>query len=283
MKLFFAALTAAALIATSVWTHPTQAQENLPKVPAPIQNLVDEGAQIRYLGEDEGFDGWLTIKNGQEQYFYVTPDQKSFVMGLLFNDKGKAITLDQVQRLRVQEGDTLDALATDLATGRAANSSTTNEAFDVKSPSERLYYDIENSNWVPVGAPGAPVIYSFIDPQCPHCHSFMEDAKGEIEAGRLQVRVIPVGFRDQTRAQAAFLLAAPNPQNRWFRYMEGEEDALPAKANINQQGIQRNLAIMQGWDLNVTPMILYRSKDGNVKVVRGRPKDLGVLISDAQG
>jgi len=92
--------------------------------------------------------------------------------------------------------------------------------------------------------------------------------------------MIPVGFREETRAQAAFLMATPNPQERWFKHMDGDEAAIPAKTELNQQGVQRNLAIMQSWKLNVTPMAIYRAKDGSVKIVRGKPKDSNAMISD---
>jgi len=96
----------------------------------------------------------------------------------------------------------------------------------------------------------------------------------------VQVRLIPVGFRDETRAQAAFLMATPNPQERWFKHMDGDETALPAKSELNQQGVQRNLSLMQSWKLNVTPMLVYRGKDGSVKIVRGKPQDPAGVIAD---
>ncbi|MFK7839001.1 MAG: thioredoxin fold domain-containing protein [Bdellovibrionales bacterium] len=268
------------LILASVLASGAIAQDGVPKLPAPIQALVDEGAQIRFLGKDKGFDAWLTIKNGQEQYFYVKPDQSAFIMGVLFDDKGEMITIDQVQRLQNAGGDLLDVLASEkLITD--GNSKVTEQAFELKSPSERLYYDLENSNWVPIGDTGAPVLYSFIDPQCPHCHKFIEEIRENyIENGRVQVRMIPVGFREETRAQSAFLMATPNPQERWFRHMDGDESALPAKSELNQQGVQRNLSLMQSWKLNVTPMVVYRGKDGTVKIVRGKPQDPVSLISD---
>lgn len=254
------------------------AQDNLPDMPEPIRNLVAEGAQIRYLGRDYGFDSWITIKNGQEQYFYVLPDKSAFVMGLLFDPEGELITVDQVQRLRSKGDDVLDALASeDLSLNTRDN-----ELPELKSPSERLYYDIENSNWVPLGAPGAPVLYSFIDPQCGHCHAFINDLRKDehLQAGDLQLRIIPVGFRDETIAQAAFLMATPDPQGRFIRHLDGDEEALPAKSGINDQGVQRNLAVMQSWKFDATPMLVYRAKDGSVKIVRGRPKDIPGLIAD---
>lgn len=253
------------------------AQDALPSLPDPIQTLVDQGAQIRYLGNEHGMDAWITIKNGQEQYFYVKPDGSAFVMGLMFDKTGELVTIDQVSRLRGEDGnEILDALASDVSSATKA------ESVAFKSPSERLFHDIENSNWVPMGAAAAPALYAFIDPQCPHCHSFIEDLrkKNILENGRAQLRVIPVGFKEETRAQAAFLLATPNPMEKWYRHMDGDESALPAKSEINQQGVQRNISILQNWELSVTPIILYRALDGSVKIVRGRPKDVDALVAD---
>lgn len=251
-----------------------QAQENLPKMPDPIKNLAEEGAQIRYLGRDYGFDSWITIKNGQEQYFYVLPDQSAFIMGVMFDKTGKLVTVDQVRRLRGSGDELLDTLATEGATP-------VQKDVTEMSQSERLFYDIENSNWVPIGQIGAPVIYSFIDPQCPHCHSFINELReGYLDKGKIQVRLVPVGFKDETRSQAAFLMATPDPEDRWMRHLDGDETALPAKSEISQQGVQRNLAIMQSWKFNVTPMIVYRGKDGSVKIMRGKPKDIDNMIAD---
>lgn len=286
MKFFLTILSAA----TFMWVsniaapHNARAQEALPDLPAPIQNLVDEGAQIRYLGREHGFDGWLTIKNGQEQYFYVPPGGDAFVMGVMFDKDGKLVTIEQVSKLRGQGDKTLDSL-TDDGFGERLNPNNVQgsetDQFDFKSPSEQLFADIEKSNWVPLGRADAPAVYSFIDPQCPHCHSFINDLRGTyMDNGALQLRMIPVGFRDETRAQAAYLMATPNPQKRWFEHMDGDENALPAKSEINQQGVQRNLAIMQSWKFNVTPMIIYRGGDGSVKLVRGRPKNIPDIVAD---
>lgn len=256
-----------------------QAQEALPEMPPPIKDLADKGAQIRFLGKDLGFDAWLTVKNGQEQYFYVLPGGKAFVMGLLFDDTGKLITVDQVKRLR-DNGDTLlDELADDSNFNTPGNET---EKRDLSTPSEKLFSDIEGSNWIPFGKINAPAVYAFIDPQCPHCHAFFDDLRkgGYLDGGKIQLRLIPVGFKDDTRAQAAYLLATPKPQEKWFAHLDGDTSALPAKSEISQQGVQRNLAIMQSWQFSVTPMIVYRDKTGAVKLIRGRPKDMETLVGD---
>ncbi len=264
-------------ISQPLWAQ-NQGSTILPELPEPIQNLVNEGAQVRFLGKDAGVEGWIAIKNGQEQYFYVLPNNNGFISGILFDEKGKAITIKQVSRLRAQSGgELLDMLAADK---RPAKSTSKEARYEFKTPAEQLFWDVENSNWIPIGRAGTPVFYSFIDPQCPHCHETMRELRSYIEEGRVQVRVIPIGLRDETSAQAAFLLAAPAPEQIWWRYMDGDKDALPAKREINQQGVQRNLSIMQAWKLDATPFIIYRGKDEKVKMIRGKPKDIEALIKD---
>ncbi len=249
----------------------------LPEMPAPIQELVSQGAQARFLGRDYGLDAWITIKNGQEQYFYVLPDKSAFLMGVLFDGKGKMVTMQQVQRLQSQGDSLLDS----LASGFEDPAGEKKPSKEFETPSERLFADIENSNWAPLGQIGAPVMYAFIDPQCPHCHALISALRKDyLDKGKVQLRMIPVGFKEETVAQAAYLLAAPNPMERWYRHMDGDAAALPAKSEISDQGVERNLAIMHAWKFDVTPLVIYRGKDGKVKILRGEPKDIPGLVAD---
>ncbi len=264
--------------------HTAFAQKE-PPLPKPLENLVQGGAQMRYLGHRGGLDGWIAIKGGQEQYFYVTADGEYFLTGLLFDKGAKPVTIEQVQKLQQSSG--ADPL--DLFTGEtvAAGGSTVSAATDAakkrefKTPAEQLLSDIEASNWISLGNPDAPAIYTFIDPQCPHCHAFMEDLRRDyIDNGLLQVRAIPVGFREETRAQAAFLLAVPEPKQRWYKHLDGDKTALPVTPGINQQGVQHNLAIMQSWKVKVTPFTVYRNKAGDVKIIQGRAQDPKQILAD---
>jgi len=264
---------------------PATAQEggNLPALPPALKDLVDKGAQIRYLGQKHGLEGWITIYQGQEQYYYVTPDGKGFVMGVLFDETGRMATIDQVRDLQKQGGEILDLLTAerpDEAGGGETLSSVT-DAPAAQSPAERMFSDVEASNWVRLGKESAPVLYSFVDPQCPHCHAFLNDLRKDyIEKGLVQVRLIPIGFRDETEVQAAVLLAAPDAQARWFRHLDGDESALPVKDGVSTQGVQRNLALMQAWKFNVTPLSIYRARNGEIKIIRGRAEDAAKHLAD---
>lgn len=248
-----------------------------PALPPPLQSMAEQGAQIRYLGKHSGLDGWIMIKGGQEQFFYVLPGGEAFLMGVLFDKDGKIVTAKQIQDLRQNgEGEFLDL----LANRPAETAPSAPERMEFKSPSEQLFHAVENSNWVGIGSDSAPAIYSFIDPQCPHCHAFIQDLQENIGRGEVQVRAIPVGFRDDTRAQAAFLLVMPDPAERLFRHMAGDDRAIPVLEEINQQGVQRNLSIMQTWKLDVTPLSVYKSASGKVKIVQGRARDIGAILRD---
>ena len=74
-------------------------QNTVPDMPDTLQLLVDRGAQARFLGTRHGMHGWVTIFQGQEQYYYATPDGKGFLMGLLFDKDGTMATVGQVREL----------------------------------------------------------------------------------------------------------------------------------------------------------------------------------------
>lgn len=259
-----------------------RAQDKMPDMPKALQVLADAGAQMRYLGKSHGMDGWIAIHKGQESYYYVTPDGAAFLMGLMFDKDGKMITVSQVADLQRQGGDVLDFLAAEApAPSLDAAKAETQEAFTYKSPAERMFAEVENANNVALGDAKAPVIYSFMDPQCPHCHDFMGDLRAKyIDKGLIQVKVIPVGFSEQSLAQAAFLLASPDAAERWYKHLDGDTSALLAKSSVNTQGVQRNLAIMQAWKFDATPTTVYKSRSGEIKIIRGRAKDMNAILAD---
>ncbi|MFA5593023.1 MAG: thioredoxin domain-containing protein [Micavibrio sp.] len=286
MRLLLSALLPAFLV---LFAAPAMAQKNaaIPEIPEALQALSERGAQMRYLGREHGMDGWIAIYQGQEQYYYITQDGKAFVTGLMFGSDGRPVTIDQVRQLQAQGGEVLDLLAEaappspSAAASNAAPSSVSSALSAQQSPAERMFADVQNSNTVRLGQPSAPVIYSFIDPQCPHCHKFIDDLKeGYIDQGVVQVQIIPVGFQEGSLAQAAFLLASPDAEDRFFRHLAGDRDALLAKSDISTQAIQKNMALMQAWNFNVTPLTVYRSRTGEIRIIRGVAKDIPGLIAD---
>lgn len=274
------AMAVSLVMMSSAWAQ----QAGTPPLPDTLQNLAAKGAQIRYLGREKGLDGWITVQNGQEQYFYVTPDREAILMGILFDKTGKMITVRQVQNLQQGNDPTLESLVSVAPAPETDSIAQLQESLNQKaslSPAEKLFADIEGANTITLGDEKAPVIYAFLDPQCPHCHEFMKDVRKDyIDAGQIQVKMIPVGLNPESKAQAAFLLAAPNAKDLWYRHLDGDVTALPVSAGVNLQGVEMNMAIMQNWKLDATPIIVYRSSKGEIKIVRGRPRNMPDIMSD---
>ena len=57
------------------------------------------------------------------------------------------------------------------------------------------------------GSASVPTFYAFIDPNCPHCQQFLREVEPYVTGGKVAVHMIPVGYDDRSRKQAAFALA----------------------------------------------------------------------------
>ena len=289
IRSFFAAVLMVGVLVPVMAFAQSGTPANGKDLPETLQNLAAKGAQIRYLGREKGLDGWIAIHQGQEQYFYATPDREAVMMGLLFDRTGKLMTIRQVQNLQQGNDPTIESLmAAENAAPADPLAALQEELQKQQTPakpeslSEKLMAGVESSNWVSFGKnKDAPVIYAFLDPQCPHCKAFTEDIRKDyLDAGLMQLRVIPIGFGEETKVQSAILIAAPNPEELWFRHLDGDKTALPVSGNANKQAVELNLALMQDWKLDATPIIVYRSAKGDVKIVRGRPKNPADILND---
>lgn len=254
----------------------------MPETPDPIASLEKDGAQIRYMGRESGYDGWVAIKQGQEQYFYSRPDSEVIFLGLMFDNKGKLLTVGQVAELQKREPGLNKLAGEDDGFGIASSTQSrqvTNDEF--KIPSERLFSDIEESNWISLGNLSAPAIYMFIEPDCPHCRAAINDFYNLfVKQGKLNLRLIPVGFSNKNVMKSAFVIAAPNPEKRIISYINGDSEALEVDENINTQAVEVNMSIMQKWKFDAVPMIVYRDANNVVKIVKSRPQNPNDIYTD---
>lgn len=108
------------LLGLTALTLPTQAEaqewptkeftepSTLPKILQPLQ---DEGAQIRFLGNHKGFNGWVIFNKGRPTFTYTSDDERVFFQGMMFGREGENITLQQLQDFRLRgSSDTFDTL-----------------------------------------------------------------------------------------------------------------------------------------------------------------------------
>jgi thiol:disulfide interchange protein DsbG len=90
-----------------------------------------------------------------------------------------------------------------------------------------------------------PLVTAFLDPNCIFCHEFWEEAQPLVDAGKLRVKVVPVGFLKPTSLpKAATILMQKDPENAWAANEAGfhvriEEGATKVSAHLNPKVVRQ--------------------------------------------
>ncbi|MFG6083423.1 hypothetical protein ACEUZ9_004683 [Paracoccus litorisediminis] len=75
------------------------------------------------------------------------------------------------------------------------------------------------TGWVEIGDPTAPMAYMFADPMCPYCARSFQNLKGEIEGGKLRLRVILAPLiSSRSGDMIAAIISAENPGEALWRH-----------------------------------------------------------------
>jgi hypothetical protein len=149
---------------------------------------------------------------------------------------------------------------------------------------ERLLKELEAAPGVTLGSNrDAPLLYVFVMPDNPACRKIWNDVSAAVKAGKLRVRLFPAGLKGSNDERAAArLLASPHPLAAWDKYAGGDSAALagkPAPAALDKVRILT--ALIDRWRFPAAPYLVYRGRDGQVKVVEGTPTDSQAVIGDA--
>jgi protein-disulfide isomerase len=254
-----------------------RAGAEVPVPPQPIAKLGQDGAKLTYLGNDLGYDAWIAIKDGQEQYFYVAPGGKIIFLGIMFSEDGRAVTFDQLKRLANAQVPIKDAPQVQENAPTVSPSSVAQQKL---SKSERLWQDVTTAHAISWGASvTAPTLYLVADPLCPHCKDLMKMFAPLVEVGTLKVNIILVGVaHEDSPALAAGILGSSDPLRSLLDLMNGK--ALPPKGDAADPRLAQNLTILTKWGFAGTPVTVYRAKDGVIKLLEGVPKSTSSILED---
>lgn len=302
MRLFFAFIIVI-LTSLSITSHAQSLLDpKEPKPPKTLQDIVNSGGQIFYLGEHEGMKGWALIRKGKPEFFYENRARTAMVMGMLFNDEGGMITMSQLTALNQRVGDDMYAATggsiSDIRNSQAPitdNIVTPSPAVQPSpqtpstnfvapnaelTPAQQMFSDIIGSNWVTMNEDGKHDVFAFIDPDCPHCKQMIREMQPYFESDTIRLRIIPAGIAQESERKAALLLATANPEERLLEYANGNKDVLKAPANINVVAAEANKKVLLKWGFDVTPIVVYRTTKGEIRIIRGRPTDYKKMMSD---
>lgn len=247
-------LTALIPLSMALLAAPLVQAENLPK---PIQQMQAKGAEIKgSFDAPNGLRGYAAQYQNNALALYLTPDGKHVLVGSLFDEQGKDLSAEPLQKL-------------------------------VYAPmSKALWAKMESAAWIADGKDSAPrKVYLFSDPNCPYCNMFWEQARPWVKSGKVQLRHIMVGIiHEDSPGKSAALLAAKDPAKALHDHEKaGKASTLKALDKVPeavQQKLAANMALMEEMGLQATPAIFYQDEQGNLQSQQGapRPELLGKIL-----
>ncbi|MBC3437539.1 thiol:disulfide interchange protein DsbG [Pseudomonas sp. BW16M2] len=228
--------------------------EELPKA---VQQLQAKGAVIKgSFDAPNGLRGYAAEYHNNGIALYLTPDGKHVLVGSLFDEQGKDLSAEPLEKL-------------------------------VYAPmSKAVWAKMEKTAWIQDGKVDAPrTVYLFSDPNCPYCNMFWQQARPWVESGKVQLRHIMVGIiREDSPGKSAALLAAKDPAKALQEHEKaGKASTLKALDKVPeavQKKLEANLALMEELGLAATPAIFYQDEQGQLQSQQGapRPEMLGKIL-----
>lgn len=217
-------------------------------LPMAIQKIEAKGATIKgEFDAPNGMRGFAAEYQNRGMALYLTPDGKHVLVGSLFDEQGKDLSLEPLEKL-------------------------------VYAPmAKAIWAKLDKTSWIADGKADAPrIVYMFSDPNCPYCNLFWQQARPWVESGKVQLRHIMVGIiREDSPAKSAALLASNDPQSALQQHEKaGKASTLKGLPSIPaevQAKLDANMALMDELGLSATPAIFYLDDNQQLQQQQGAP------------
>ena len=221
-----------------------------------------------------GLDGLYVRSGPQFQVFYVTPDGQRVIPGVMWDAAGKDLTRDQVANV---PGAIPTVVVGDVPAGSVS-------ATPIAQAVAALPL-LQRANFGTIGPASAPHLWMLIDPQCIYSVRAYQVLHSLVEAGRLQLSLIPVSVLDyedrgQSTRSALALLSKPADQMA-AAWQAGSVNDPPVPAAAAR--LQANMAIAQAIGLQGTPTLVWRKTDGTEGRIDGMPASVEALLASIGG
>ena len=220
---------------------------------------------ITDVGEAHGFQGYFVRSGQQFQVFYATPDKQGLVPGVMWDASGKDLTRQQVTQIP-------GAVPTVEIGGVGAGGQA--------KPGQELSV-LAKATYGTEGSASAPRVYMLMDPQCMYSIRAVQALQSYVQAGQIQLAVIPLSVLDyedngqSTRSALALLSDAPDQiVGAW---QSGSENNTPDPSA--QARLANNMAIAQAVGLKGTPMFWWQGANGTTSHFDGVPPDVSSFIA----
>lgn len=221
------------------------------------------------LAGQHGLDTLFVRSGAQFQVFYVTPDKERVIPGVLWDSAGKDLTRDQVANL---PGAIPTVTVGDVPGSKPGGGSPASGA---------ALPLLQKASFGTVGSASAPHLWMVIDPQCIYSVRAYQMLHPFVEAGKVQLSIIPISVLDyedngQSTKSALALLSKP-PGQLVSAWQAGSVNDPPIPAAAER--LQANRAIAQAIGLQGTPTLIWKKPDGTEGRIDGVPTSVDALIA----
>lgn len=242
---------------------------DLAAIPA-LRHIQEAGAQLMDLGVTHGLRA-VFARNGEHfQVFYVAPDGRAVVGGILWDAGGDNVTRRQVE-----------AIPGTIPTVTIGSMSEPTQP----QPATSLIKAVEGTTYGLAGNASSPKLWMFFDPQCSFSVRAFQQLQPLVASGRVQLAIIPVSILDHedgglSTKTALSLLSLPPDQiaGAWAAGRVTSEPSPDAAAKL-----QANMAASNQIQLRGTPTFVWRNRDGTEGRLDGVTDDFGALITKLGG
>lgn len=221
--------------------------------PTPVeQHLMNKGVKIVQAFPSASGLKAIVADNGKDRrLFYVTPDGKSLLSGMVFDTAGNNITTSDMSRAGVT-----DAVGTGAKTLSDAQL-------------ESIWDRAGKLRWVLEGSPSAKkVVYVFFDPNCPYCHRLWTTLRSAVQGGKVQVRWLPVAIlKDDSKNLAAAIYEAKNSSQAMAQMVNRQLQPVRVSDAANKN-VAYNLLLLRDTGYTGVPTIFFRS-GGKIRSAMG--------------
>lgn len=219
---------------------------------------------ITDVGEAHGLQGYFVRSGQQFQVFYATPDGSGLIPGVMWDASGKDVTRQQVAQIP-------GAIPTIEVGGTSGQPVGEGQAIQL----------LQRASYGAVGAASAPKIFMLMDPQCIYSIRAYQELQPYVQAGKLQIELIPLSVLDyedrgQSTRSALALLSDP-PDQIAAAWQAGGEANTPDPAA--EAKLANNMAIAHAVGLKGTPMFWWQKADGSAAHLDGLPGDAASFVA----
>lgn len=249
-------MTALALLVLGVPKAHAANTSPQPLSPA-VQHLVDSGSRIaaRFMSS-AGLRAVVAVNGPDRKLFYVTPDGRHLIFGAVFDAHGRNVTLEDMSRAK-------QALDDAAPPSPGEVKSTFDPTLD------KLIDEASRLAWIKQGSRGK-TIYAIFDPNCMYCHALHTQLTSLADAGKVQVRWIPVSILAASGpGLISAVYASSDPADALSRAFNHILPAAPVTPEA-KLAMARNLLLLRDTGYAGVPVILYK-KGGHVAIHKGLP------------